>query len=224
MNTTRASTKFVLCAVVLLLSAPTAFAAKASNAAMSQFIHGTTQKFLSKKDQASSEEIADAIMDAAKRYKFDPILLLAVIQNESSFNPRRKGGVGEVGLMQLRPASAKWIAKRYKIPYVDEKTLLDPSENIRIGVALLHKLRKQFSAKGHLFLAAYNMGEGNVRKFVREHRYPREYARAVMTRYLALCRAYGSQVSPKKKGALAVRNVRGIHQVAQKAQAGTGSI
>jgi soluble lytic murein transglycosylase-like protein len=184
-----------------------------NQAELKQFIRGTTQKLLSKNDQGAAEEIADTIIDVSAQYKFDPIFLMAVIQNESSFNPNQKGGVGEVGLMQLKPSSAKWIAKQYKLHYEDEKTLLDPSDNIKIGVALLDRLRKQFTTKGHLFLAAYNMGEGNVRKFVKNKTYPREYARAVMTRYLALSRAFGSLANAKKKGAMAYTNLHNINRL-----------
>jgi soluble lytic murein transglycosylase len=118
---------------------------------------------------------------------------MAVIQNESSFNPTMIGGVGEVGLMQVRPTTAKWIAEIYKIKYKGEKSLFEPAVNIRIGVAVMDKLRGQFDSHSRLYISAYNIGARKVRTMVEEDRTPREYVVAVMKRYLAIYQAFSAK-------------------------------
>jgi len=85
------------------------------------------------------------------RFNVDPILVRAVIQVESNFNPQCASNKGARGLMQLMPETAK----RYGV-----KQILDPEENIRGGVAYLADLLEMFSYDLPRALAAYNAGEG----------------------------------------------------------------
>jgi len=89
----------------------------------------------------------------ADRYNVDPILVRAVIQVESNFNPQCVSNKGARGLMQLMPETAS----RYGV-----KKILDPEENIRGGVAYLADLLEMFSFDLPRVLAAYNAGEGAV--------------------------------------------------------------
>jgi soluble lytic murein transglycosylase len=131
-----------------------------------------------------------------------------VIQNESSFNPKMKGSVGEIGLMQIRPETAKWIAGLTKIKYKGEKSLYQPEMNIRIGAAFLNRLRNQFDSNSTYYLTAYNAGAGNVRKMISENVTPKIYASAVMKRYAAIYSALGTN-----KGSLSERADRVLASV-----------
>src|SRR5215831_6670463 len=61
--------------------------------------------------------VAAAVDAARAEHHVDPLLLLAVIEQESKFDPRASGRHGSVGLMQIKPFVARDIAKRHGIPY-----------------------------------------------------------------------------------------------------------
>jgi len=52
------------------------------------------------------------IVKYADRYKIDPFLLMAIVREESSFDPKALSRSGARGLMQLMPYTAEWISKR----------------------------------------------------------------------------------------------------------------
>ena len=156
------------------------------------FITNSTRHLLPKAHKNSARQIASTIIKESERYGFDPIFLMAVIQNESSFNPRMKGSVGEIGLMQIKPETAEWISKTFKLKYDGADSLYHPEVNIRIGAAYLNKLRGQFSSNSTLYLSAYNAGAGKVRQMVSNKISPKTYATAVMKRYFAIYSALGT--------------------------------
>lgn len=144
------------------------------------------EKSLPKKWKSQSEKIAQAIIDEAHKYSFDPVFLMAVIANESSFNPEIVGTSGEIGLMQILPKTAQWFAKKADLGMgrVTEKTLRNPVKNIQIGAAYIAYLRGEFDAHGQLYLAAYNMGKVNVKRALAREIKPKDYAGRVMNRYV----------------------------------------
>ncbi|NJL25955.1 MAG: lytic transglycosylase domain-containing protein [Calothrix sp. SM1_5_4] len=139
---------------------------------------------LPRKHRHKYKAVAQAIIDESVKYQFDPVFLLSVIQGESSFNPDRLGGLDEIGLMQIRPATGEWIAKKYGLPWKDSKTLFDPIANIRLGAAFLHHLRERFDSHAQLYLAAYNMGARNVNEAVGKNVWPKDYPNHVMKLYV----------------------------------------
>lgn len=149
-----------------------------------QFVRKSAERGLPGKNRKQAAKVARTILQEAARYGFDPIFLMAVIENESSFNPAIVGSFGEIGLMQIKPATAGWIAKKVQIRYTGVSTLLDPVMNIKIGAAYMNFLRERFNAHSRLYIAAYNMGARNVDKSLNKRVWPREYASAVMTRYV----------------------------------------
>src|SRR5438105_9314744 len=86
----------------------------------------------------------------------DPILVRAVIQVESNFDPATVSRRGARGLMQLMPETAR----RYGV-----KKIFDPEENIRGGVHYLADLLQMFPHDLPRALAAYNAGENAVLKY-----------------------------------------------------------
>ena len=98
-----------------------------------------------------------AIIDAvAVRHGVDPALVYAVIEVESAYRPAARSPKGAMGLMQLMPATAK----RYAVadPF-------DPLANIEAGTRYLRLLLDRYDDDVDSALAAYNAGEGPVRKF-----------------------------------------------------------
>lgn len=97
---------------------------------------------------------AGLITAAAEAHGVDPILVQALIQVESNYQPRAKSSKGAMGLMQLMPATAR----EYKV-----RNAYDPKANINAGVKKLKGLIEKWGVD--LALAAYNAGEGAVIKF-----------------------------------------------------------
>jgi soluble lytic murein transglycosylase len=141
--------------------------------------------------------VAKTIIEEAGKNSLDPYFVMAVISGESSFNPLAIGPVGEIGMMQIRPATGAWMSKITKTKWSGEKTLRDPIQNIKLGTAYLSWLRTKFEGHGQLYLAAYNMGPGSVKKAVSRNVYPKDYPIHVMKRYIAFYKDMG-----KKKGTL----------------------
>ncbi|MEN9659907.1 MAG: hypothetical protein RL571_3372 [Pseudomonadota bacterium] len=97
--------------------------------------------------------IIDAI---AQEEGVDPRLLHAVIKVESQYDPEARSAKGALGLMQLIPATASRFGA---------SDALDPRANVRAGARYLKWLNNVFLADLSLVLAAYNAGEGAVRKY-----------------------------------------------------------
>jgi soluble lytic murein transglycosylase-like protein len=94
------------------------------------------------------------IASAAAKHAVDARIVKAVIQVESAFQPRARSPKGAMGLMQLMPQTARQYKARN--PY-------DPATNIDAGTEYLKRLLDEFELP--LALAAYNAGEGAVRRF-----------------------------------------------------------
>lgn len=134
-----------------------------------------------------ARSIASTIMRESVKYKIDPMMITAVIAGESSFNPNTIGPIGEIGLMQLRPSTAEWIANKMQIEWRGKKMLKNPMYNIRLGVAYLGYLKSRYSPKdGLLYLAAYNMGETSLLRLLSQNKMPNIYSTHIMKNYLAI--------------------------------------
>jgi soluble lytic murein transglycosylase-like protein len=92
----------------------------------------------------------------AAQYSVDPVLVRAVIQVESDFNPRCVSNKGARGLMQLMPETARQYGVR---------NVFDPEDNIRGGIHNLADLLARYRGDLHRVLAAYNAGDGAVSKY-----------------------------------------------------------
>ena len=100
------------------------------------------------------------IIEISNEYGVDSALIASIANVESGFRENAKSNKGAVGVMQLRPSTAKWMADKNKIDY-DENRLGEGEYNIRIGALYLSYLLKQFGDKT-LAICAYNAGPGNV--------------------------------------------------------------
>ncbi len=144
-----------------------------------------------------AQGIAQAVISESKKYDFDPIFLMAVIGHESSFNPVMKGQFGEIGLMQIKPSTARWIANKFGLYYSHPSDLNNPMVNIQLGAAFLAQLREQFDYHSRLYLSAYNMGASNVNRALSNKIWPKDYVTKVMQHYV---RFYAELKKPAKMG------------------------
>ncbi|MBQ9479852.1 MAG: lytic transglycosylase domain-containing protein [Selenomonadaceae bacterium] len=118
----------------------------------------------------------DTVEMYSAKYHVDKYLAIAVMKNESNFSSSAISRSGAVGLMQLMPETAGWIATQLEDePLSDEnfsfnvKRLYDPETNIRYGIWYLSTLEEEFDGNDVLALAAYNAGRGNVWHWVDEY-------------------------------------------------------
>ena len=100
------------------------------------------------------------IVRAAERHGLDPLLILAVIREESRFDPRAVSSANAIGLMQLLPSTAGGVLGRP----VGPAALMEPALNIRAGTAYLAGLLRRFQGTVPLAVGGYNAGPGGVRR------------------------------------------------------------
>ena len=118
------------------------------------------------------------IHDKASKYDVDPALVAAVMETESRFRSGARSQVGAQGLMQLMPRTGRWMGA---------KNLYDPEQNVDAGARYLSYLNERFDGNLKNTIAAYNAGEGNVRRYngVPPFHETRTYVTRVMSRYEA---------------------------------------
>lgn len=153
---------------------------------MNEMIYQKVQNSLAPKWKAQARNITRTVIAESTKYHLDPVFVLAVIKTESKFNPLALGRFGEIGLMQIKPDTAEWIAKKYGLSWNGKKTLENPSANIRIGLAYMNYLRGKFNGTALKYVSAYNMGPRNVRRLLAKNLKPAEYNTRVMKNYKAL--------------------------------------
>lgn len=118
----------------------------------------------------------DIIHAKAQKYDVDPALLAAVVETESSFRSHARSQVGARGLMQLMPRTGRWLGAR---------NLYNAEQNVDAGAKYLKYLNARFDGNLTKTIAAYNAGEGNVRRYngIPPFRETRSYVKQVMSRY-----------------------------------------
>lgn len=126
---------------------------------------------------AMEKPFAKEVSQAAEAAGVEPGLVHALIEVESAYRPNAISPKGAVGLMQLLPETAQ----RYGI-----SNLTSVPDNLKAGTRHLRSLLDIFGERLDLVLAAYNAGEGAVRKYnntIPPYRETRDYVPAVLKRY-----------------------------------------
>lgn len=151
------------------------------------------------------------VQTSAAEFRVDPLLLLAVMRQESLFDPGARSPVGARGLMQLMPATAEQLALSLGMPAVDRE-LENPAVNVRLGARYLRQLLDRYQDDLLKALAAYNGGERATDRWAalaygREpdefvervsYRETREYVKQVVSHYAWYVRIYTSS-SPAER-------------------------
>jgi soluble lytic murein transglycosylase len=144
----------------------------------------------------------DRITEESK--KVNPLLIAALIRQESAFQEGVKSKVGAMGLMQLMPGTARLMDRK-----VRKKDLIKPEVNIRLGVRYFQLLVDRFNGDVELALASYNAGSEVVDRW--QKRYPtqnrllfldlmpyaetRNYVTLIGRNYYWYSKIYGDQIS-----------------------------
>jgi soluble lytic murein transglycosylase len=108
---------------------------------------------------------APLIREQARAKHLDPALIAAVIYAETKFDARTSAA-GALGLMQIEPATAEFLAHRSGGVAFRVSDLSTPSVNIAYGAYYLRYLLDRYDHDETLALAAYNGGETNVDRWL----------------------------------------------------------
>ena len=117
------------------------------------------------------------IVESGRRNAVDPLLLYAIMHQESTFKARAISNKGARGLMQLMPGTAV----RFGV-----NSIWDPQQNIEGGSRYMRFLLDTFDGNVELALAGYNAGEGAVMKYgdrIPPYNETQEYVRRISKRY-----------------------------------------
>ena len=107
----------------------------------------------------------------SKEYNLSTQLIASVINVESGFKKNEVSTKGAIGLMQIMPTTAIWIAEKLSLDTSNiTENLKDPEFNINLGCYYFKYLIKKFEDV-NTALFAYNAGEGNVINWLKDKRY-----------------------------------------------------
>jgi soluble lytic murein transglycosylase-like protein len=141
------------------------------------------------------QRLARVLVAEAGAARIDPLLVVALIEIESSWDPRALSGRGAMGLMQLRAATMRRELERHGLPSGAPE---DPVANVRAGVRYLRRLLDAFPRE-EVALMAYNAGPNRILGYLREGQIPdrfREYPRRVRAELRRLRRGLGPERAP----------------------------
>ena len=110
---------------------------------------------------------SEEINKYSQRNKISPFMLVALIREESYFNPLALSSSGAVGLAQLLPSTAKEVSERKGYGRINEFLLFNPEINIKYGAAYFAQIKKQHNNSNLYAVASYNGGAGAVSSWLR---------------------------------------------------------
>lgn len=140
--------------------------------------------------------------------QLNPLLVTALIRQESRFMPGIRSSVGATGLMQVMPDTGAWIAKQIKLKTYQ---LNDPDDNIKLGTWYLDYTHQEYSGNSMLAIASYNAGPGAVGDWLAKagqqdpdvfvekipYKETKGYVKSVFENYWNYLRLYNPEISQK---------------------------
>lgn len=101
----------------------------------------------------------------AKEYGLDEAWVYGLMRQESRFVSQAKSGVGASGIMQIMPATARWIANKLDIQHFQNEHLQHLETNMKFGMFYLKNIQQSLDNSDVLATAAYNAGPGRARRW-----------------------------------------------------------
>jgi soluble lytic murein transglycosylase-like protein len=133
--------------------------------------------------------IAGVIQDESRRYGYDPLFVLAMVEVESTCSPTALGQHGAVGLIQIKPSTAKAVAEEAGVRWRGTRMLTRPTFNVALALRYLWKLERRFQDP-YLAMVAYNRGPERVAGMSRRSAHRAAYVRKILARYEDLLARY----------------------------------
>ncbi|MDJ0723622.1 MAG: transglycosylase SLT domain-containing protein [Prochloraceae cyanobacterium] len=148
----------------------------------------------------------ETILNWSEKRQINPILVTSLIRRESRFQESVKSVAGATGLMQIMPATGKWIANKIEL---ENYSLTDPEDNVNLGTWYVQHTHEIYNNNSLLAIASYNAGPGNVRKWINRYGFADQdtfveqipfpetegYVKAVFGGYWNYLRIYNPEVS-----------------------------
>lgn len=161
-------------------------------------------------ERAVATELAQIVHSEARALHVDPLYALALMKVESNFHANAVSPRGAVGLLQIRPATARGVVAvgrngvaRRPARVAHGRELRDPRTNVVVGLRYLRDLENQFADRTTA-LAAYNLGPTRVRRRLQEGTpVPRAYTDRVLAAYRSMADrsdATAARLSPSDDG------------------------
>lgn len=107
----------------------------------------------------------DQVRAAAFDQSLDDAWVYGLMRQESRFITSAKSSVGASGLMQLMPATAKWVAKKIGLTDYSHKQVNDTETNVLLGTSYMRLVMENLDNHPVLASAAYNAGPGRAKKW-----------------------------------------------------------
>jgi soluble lytic murein transglycosylase len=151
--------KFIVC-VLLALAAGSAYLAVRSGDPIYTFYEWMSPARFQRYDQL--------ISSLAIAHHLDPMLVKAVVWRESRFDPKKYGGAGERGLMQVSEKAANEWARENKIANFRVEQLFNPKTNLEAGTWYLHRAFEHWETQSDpmpFALAEYNAGASRAQRW-----------------------------------------------------------
>ncbi len=111
-------------------------------------------------------DAAFPVVDLGATGSIERALALAVTRQESAFNAAAVSSSGALGLMQLLPGTARDVAGRVGVPFIQDKLTRDPAYNVQLGSQYLAEMLQKFGGSYELALAGYNAGPNRVARWL----------------------------------------------------------
>ena len=150
--------------------------------------------FLSEKklSEDARRRLTEQLWQISHTYSIDPLMVLAVVAQESHGNPNARGRMqsgaysGALGLMQIKLETAQKMAWRFGLRVNSEEDLFKPEVNVTVGTAYLIRLIGKYGSWKEA-LIAYNLGHSAVdRMLERGEPLPLRYYERVISKYQML--------------------------------------
>ena len=150
--------------------------------------------FLSEKklSEEARRRLTEQLWQISHVYSIDPLMILAVVAQESHGNPNARGRMqsgaysGALGLMQIKLETAQKMAWRFGLRVNSEEDLLKPEVNVTVGTAYLIRLIGKYGNWKEA-LVAYNLGHSAVDRLLeRGQPLPMRYYERVISKYKML--------------------------------------
>jgi soluble lytic murein transglycosylase len=150
----------------------------------------------------------------------DPLLAIAIVRQESRFNPEAKSLAAARGLMQVVPVTFERLRQDLKRPELKLEQLHQPEVGLELGMTYLKYLGERFGGRPELVVAAYNGGPENVDRWMSQARSDdlldflavisfketRDYVRIVIDNWWVYCDLYRDGQEPPRRMLTAAAN------------------
>jgi soluble lytic murein transglycosylase-like protein len=126
--------------------------------------------------------LAGAIHHESHRHGYDPLFIMAMIQVESGCSTTARGERGAVGLVQIKPSTARAVALQAGLPWHGAQTLNRPILNVQLALMYLARLEKRFHDP-YLAMVAFNKGPARVGHMSPKRAREARYVKKILARY-----------------------------------------